>query len=198
MRTKKITLQFHYGPNEITPTIRVYVCPPKPEYGCEIKFNEDENVVDVVSGCGYTGPNRTKRSVCFLLADESSRTECIEIETLPRSLGPTQCAGRMPKGVQEALRWHRSYAARTQNGHGKSDFEFQPLWSATEFGCTFAANGSAGAIRKTTMRCIECISRFHCTVSRSLCKWPAKCHRIDGNLRKMLEKHSNRLYRAIE
>lgn len=24
--------------------------PPKPEYGCEIKFNEDENVVDVVGG----------------------------------------------------------------------------------------------------------------------------------------------------
>lgn len=50
LRTKKITLQFHYGPSEITPTIREYMSPPKPEYGCEIKFNEDENVVDVVSG----------------------------------------------------------------------------------------------------------------------------------------------------
>lgn len=50
MRTKKITLQFHYGPSEITPTIREYMSPPKPEYGCEIKFNEAENVVDMVSG----------------------------------------------------------------------------------------------------------------------------------------------------
>lgn len=43
-----ITLQFHYGQNDITPTIRVYKCPPKPDYGCEILFNEKDNPVDEV------------------------------------------------------------------------------------------------------------------------------------------------------
>lgn len=46
---KKIILQFQYGNDEITPIIRTYKCPPKPDYGCEIVFNEDENPVDMVS-----------------------------------------------------------------------------------------------------------------------------------------------------
>lgn len=45
---KKIILQFHYGNDDITPTIRVYTCPPKPNYGCEIVFNENDNPVDEV------------------------------------------------------------------------------------------------------------------------------------------------------
>lgn len=44
----KMTIQFHYGDDEITPTIRVYKCPPKPEYGCEIFFDEMDNPVDMV------------------------------------------------------------------------------------------------------------------------------------------------------
>lgn len=44
----KIILQFHYGKNDITPTIRVYTCPLKPDYGCEILFNEDDNPIDEV------------------------------------------------------------------------------------------------------------------------------------------------------
>lgn len=46
---KIITIQFHYGPNEVTPTMRVYKCPPKPEYNAEVKFNEKEHNVDDVS-----------------------------------------------------------------------------------------------------------------------------------------------------
>lgn len=42
----KITLQFHYGYDEITPTIRVYKKPSPPDYGCEVIFNEKENDVD--------------------------------------------------------------------------------------------------------------------------------------------------------
>lgn len=44
----KIILQFQYGDNDITPTIRKYVCPPKPDYGCEIIFDEAKNPVDEV------------------------------------------------------------------------------------------------------------------------------------------------------
>lgn len=44
----KIMLQFHYGKNDIRPTVRVYKCPPRPDYGCEIQFNEDDNPVDEV------------------------------------------------------------------------------------------------------------------------------------------------------
>lgn len=75
MRTKKITLQFHYGPNEITPTIRVYVCPPKPEYGCEIKFNEDENVVDAVSGCRNTLCGTDRYSSVFSFFSQTNHHE---------------------------------------------------------------------------------------------------------------------------
>lgn len=42
----EIKLQFHYGYDEITPTIRVYKKPPPPNYGCEMTFNEKENEVD--------------------------------------------------------------------------------------------------------------------------------------------------------
>lgn len=76
MRTKKITLQFHYGPGEITPTIRTYVCPPKPEYGCEIKFNEDENVIDVVSGRTEAKSIAKSKKIHFLLV--SLQTNCHE------------------------------------------------------------------------------------------------------------------------
>lgn len=44
----KIKLQFHYGEDDIIPIIRTYVCPPKPDYGCEIVFDETENPVDEV------------------------------------------------------------------------------------------------------------------------------------------------------
>lgn len=44
----KIILQFQYGKNDIRPTIRIYTCPPKSDYGCEIPFNEDDNPVDEV------------------------------------------------------------------------------------------------------------------------------------------------------
>lgn len=46
---RKIILQFHYGDDEISPTIREYNCPPKPDYGCEIIYIDSENVVDEVS-----------------------------------------------------------------------------------------------------------------------------------------------------
>lgn len=45
---KKIILQFHYGKDDITPTIRVYTCPSIPDYGCEILFSEKDNPVDEV------------------------------------------------------------------------------------------------------------------------------------------------------
>lgn len=48
MAETKIILQFHYGKDDITPTVRVYMCPPKPDYGCEILFNEHDNPVDEV------------------------------------------------------------------------------------------------------------------------------------------------------
>lgn len=39
-----IRLQFHYRQDEITPTIRIFKRPPKPEYGCEIIYDyEDRN-----------------------------------------------------------------------------------------------------------------------------------------------------------
>lgn len=44
----KIILQFHYGKDDITPQIRVYTCPARPDYGCEILFNEEDNPVDEV------------------------------------------------------------------------------------------------------------------------------------------------------
>lgn len=44
----KIILQFQYGKNDIRPTIRIYTCPPKSDYGCEILFNEEDNPVDEV------------------------------------------------------------------------------------------------------------------------------------------------------
>lgn len=44
----KIILQFQYGQNDIRPTIRTYTCPPKPDYGCETPFNEEDNPVDEV------------------------------------------------------------------------------------------------------------------------------------------------------
>lgn len=34
-----IRLQYHYGMDEITPTIRVFKRPPEPEYGCEIIYD---------------------------------------------------------------------------------------------------------------------------------------------------------------
>lgn len=45
---KKITLQFHYGPNEVTPTVREYKCPPKPYYNSDVIFDEKGHVIDVV------------------------------------------------------------------------------------------------------------------------------------------------------
>lgn len=44
----KIILQFQYGKNDIRPTIRIYTCPPKPDFGTEIPFNEEDNPVDEV------------------------------------------------------------------------------------------------------------------------------------------------------
>lgn len=44
----KIILQFHYGKDDVTPTIRTYTSPAKPDYGCEILFNEEDNPVDEV------------------------------------------------------------------------------------------------------------------------------------------------------
>lgn len=38
-----IRLQYHYGKDEITPTIREFKRPPEPEYGCEIVYNFEDS-----------------------------------------------------------------------------------------------------------------------------------------------------------
>lgn len=47
----EITIQFHYGNNDIRPTIRKYKIPPKPDYGNQITFNEQDNPIDEVNSC---------------------------------------------------------------------------------------------------------------------------------------------------
>lgn len=44
----EITIQFHYGNDNIRPTIRKYKIPPQPDYGTKIVFNEHDNPVDKV------------------------------------------------------------------------------------------------------------------------------------------------------
>lgn len=40
--TSFIHMQFHYGQDEITPTIRIFKRPPDPEYGREIVYNDED------------------------------------------------------------------------------------------------------------------------------------------------------------
>ncbi|XP_031633973.1 coiled-coil domain-containing protein lobo [Contarinia nasturtii] len=72
----KIILQFHYGYNDITPTIRVYTCPPKPNYGCEIPFSEDDNPVDMTNKYERNVP-KLKRYYT-LLEQLRNQEECIK------------------------------------------------------------------------------------------------------------------------
>lgn len=37
-----IFIQFHYALDAITASTRMYIKPPKPDYGCEIAFNPDD------------------------------------------------------------------------------------------------------------------------------------------------------------
>lgn len=48
LTTNEITIQFHYGNDDIRPTIRKYKIPPKPDYGNKITFNEEDNPIDEV------------------------------------------------------------------------------------------------------------------------------------------------------
>lgn len=136
--------------------------------------------------------------IFLFVADKSSRADGVEVETVPRSVGTTESARRMPEGVQKTHRKHRSHIVRAQNGHGKSDFEFQHLWSAAEFGGTVTTNGPARTIRKAKTCSIECATGFHCTVSCAICEWTAKCQRISGNLHKVFGKYSERIHRFVE
>lgn len=75
----KIILQFHYGRNDITPTRRVYTCPVKPDYGCEIRFNEEDNPVDEVYLTKMLGNFfLVTQLLHFIHLDEQIRTKCTQ------------------------------------------------------------------------------------------------------------------------
>lgn len=53
----KIRVQFHYGNDKITPTVREYMFSPKSDHNDAVKFDEESYQIDVVrfeNGLSFT------------------------------------------------------------------------------------------------------------------------------------------------